>query len=139
MLRDCSHPSSNAPTARNHHPNQPPPPLQAAEENDLACLEALLAWGADVAAVDDQGNNVLHAVARQKAKAGVVYAGVVARLVDLAPQVRSWSEVMRGADVGHMAACFESSMLQALLHACAHAPSTQRILLPAGPMSPCSC
>ncbi len=62
--------------------------MQAAEENQVACVEALLGWGADVAAVDNEGNNVLHAVARQKVKAGVVYAGLVDRLAELAPQVR---------------------------------------------------
>jgi hypothetical protein len=66
-----------------------PPPfvLQAAAENDLACLEALLARGAAVQATDVQGNTALHAVAAQKERAGVQYTAVVARLFSLAPQV----------------------------------------------------
>ena len=44
--------------------------MQAAEENDLPCLEMLLERGADVAATDDAGNNVLHAVAGQKERVG---------------------------------------------------------------------
>lgn len=45
---------------------------QAAEENSLECVELLLARGADVEAVDREGNNVLHAVARQKEKVRAV-------------------------------------------------------------------
>ncbi len=45
-------------------------PVQAAEENDLPCLEMLLERGADVAATDDASNNVLHAVAGQKERVG---------------------------------------------------------------------
>ncbi|KAL4457799.1 hypothetical protein ABPG75_012664 [Micractinium tetrahymenae] len=69
-------------------PEQQAPLLhRAAEENDLECVELLLARGADVEAVDREGNNVLHAVARQKEKVGVVYTAVVARLYEAAPQL----------------------------------------------------
>ncbi|KAL4858033.1 TPR and ankyrin repeat-containing protein 1 [Chlorella vulgaris] len=59
----------------------------AAAENDLACLEALLARGAEVQATDVQGNTALHAVAAQKERAGVLSTAVVARLFSLAPQL----------------------------------------------------
>ena len=45
--------------------------LQAAEENDLPCLELLLEAGADVEATDAQRNTALHAVAGQREKASL--------------------------------------------------------------------
>ena len=57
--------------------------MQAAEENELPCLEMLLARGADVAAEDDQGNNALHALAGQKEKVGSVLPQCCVQVVDV--------------------------------------------------------
>lgn len=49
--------------------------------------DALIARGADVEATDAAGNTVLHAVAAQKERAGVVYKTLVMKIYDAAPQV----------------------------------------------------